>query len=966
VYEPEWFKVESQSAASHYKVPSPNSGSNNAFNHGQNYHSTGHSSGERGHGGESGQSDIDVVQSVSLIDDSHPVASQHPATSSSHDSSFFNEFSSHLVPNASHHSNNQFHLPSGENFQPQEYKDQLHNIPLRNESQEPSLEVIPSVQVKDYVSSIEYPLQIVQSPYIDVTEPPGHGVKQIAENQNYDSHASAHPSNSYGEGEIIIGKPALAASKLNSTNTQNSYSAVGTGTQNSVSDIHDQRQQQSVIHETNFLEHTNGGPPVLDQPPSSAVKPSSPDNAYFGSDDQIKHPAEGINVSGEHVIKQGSSLNKEHSSTDFEIQPSIQTSAEGNSLIHQINNAFQSDIGPTAAPPSQHTFQKSHSSDYVLFQNFPEPPLNSLPANVLKQQLPPPTPFQSTFQQNPYLPPQTSTNPFEHALKLEATASFLSPPPKNNGEYSTVTNTATPDYTFWTPTSRPHSLSLSPVKEDNSWGSATTQKPLEKYNQDVIAAFAEAAGLLPPPPSLSEPLDQSNKKTKQIQIIVPYTSSKELMQFKFQDTSKPIFDTTGWLPITGSEDVKQQGRKAPSLQVNCSDERSWQQCKNTTALPWQEQNDYHQHQESRTVEATAPVLQTDKEITRSYPYKNNSEIQHMFAANIRDVLRGEEDINVPDYITLQRLQKNIDEWTALEYSKWKDLDRFNTTKNLDGGSKSTTAPTSSVNLFQRLFVPSKKIPEEYLTTTPSLFDDVTSTENFVATAIPSFKKSRSSTTTSTTAPYSGSYTRTVPLASSDERDYTPKINHDLPLNHQRKGDNRKWKIIESNYIIPEALAVTTKGTTADTMPQTTATPLSEEVTNTDLTTWDQIPLSISPVTNEKVYVVTPMTNWIPDSTTPTPYQTSPYSTKTRSTSINDVFPFRNGPPSVQKLVASAPFSFKSPRFIIRPTPATNVHRSYTLAFMEDDNEDNWNGVKTTTSKPVKLNRIDGNTGKINK
>jgi hypothetical protein len=904
----------------------------------------------RGNGGESDHSDIDVIESVSLTGDSHPVASQHP-TSGPHGASHTGVLSSHLVPNVSLPPNNQFYLPPGENYQP-------------HETQNAGLEVIPSVQVANYLSSIEYPLQIAQSPYIDVTAPPDHSVKQITEQQNYDNRSPTQPSNSYGDGDIIIGKPALAASKLNDTNINHSYSGGATNIQNNVSDNHDQKQQQSIIHETNFVEHGNGSTSVLDHQPSSAVKYSPADNAYLANDNEIKHAAEGINLLREHEIKEGSSLYREHSSTPFEIQPSIQTSEEGNSLIHEINNAFQTHVGPTTAPPLQNTFQNSHSSGFVLFQNFPEPPLSSLPADVLKQRLPPPTPFQSTFQQNPYLPPQTFTKPFEYSLKLEGPTQFLSPPPKGNGEYSTVSNSPTPEYTFWTP--GPLSTSLSVVNEGTSWGTATTQKPSKLLNQDVITAFAEAAGLLPPPPSLPESANKSNKKTKQVQIIVPYTSSKDIMQFKFQDTSEPIFDTTGWLPMTFSEDIKQQGRKAPSLQVNCSDE----QCKNGSSLSWQ--NDYHQYQESRTVTATAPV---DKEITRAYPQKSNSEIQHILATNIRDLLRGEEDFKkVPDYITLQRLQQNIDEWTALEYSKRKSLGRLNFTRNLDGGSKGTTAPTSSGTLFQHLLVPSKKIPEEYLTTTPSFFDDVTSTENSVATAIPSLKKSVSSATTNSTAPHSDSYTHTVSLANSKsgERDSTPRINHDIPLNYQRKGENYNWKIIESNYIVPEAVTATTKKpTVAITTPQTSTTPSSGDVTDiradTGFTTWDQIPLSISPVTNEKVYVVTPMTNWTPDSSTPTPYHTSTYSTKTRSTSINDVFPFRNGPPMTQKLLATAPLSFKSPRFIVRPTPASTVHRSFTMALMDDNNDDDsWSNMKTTTLDAFKQNEVYGNTGKISR
>jgi hypothetical protein len=106
-----------------------------------------------------------------------------------------------------------------------------------------------------------------------------------------------------------------------------------------------------------------------------------------------------------------------------------------------------------------------------------------------------------------------------------------------------------------------------------------------------------------------------------------------------------------------------------------------------------------------------------------------------------------------------------------------------------------------------------------------------------------------------------------------------------------------------------------------------------------------------------------MATWTPEFTTATPYRTPPYSTDTHTTSISDVFPFRNGPPSAQKLVASASILFQSPRFIVRPTPGTTVQRSYTV-MSTDDEDDNWNDVKATTLESVKLNEINGITGKI--
>ena len=1018
VYEAEPFTGGPQSAISQYPL-----GSNKAINNEQKYHqNSADSYGENGPAVGSDHSEIDEVQSVSLTD-SHPVESQHPETSGLRDVENTDVSPIHLVPAVSptpkintgdshkeegaRHPNDQLHLTSGKHYQQHEYKHHSHNTSNKNLTEDDSsLEVIPSIQVADYLSSIEYPLQIIQSPYIDVTENSGHRVQQISDDQNYGKRPSAHPS-SYGEEEIIIGKPNLAASNLNNSNI-NSYNIGGYNSQNNSSEIHDQKQQQSTIHETSSKEHFNERPVTVDHSPISGVVNSFLDNTYLATDNQIKHIIDDVNILHENGKKQESLLTKENDSAVFDIQPSIQTTAEGNSLIHQINNAFQSHTDSTIVSPLQNTFKQLPNSDYILFQNFPQPPLSHLPADVLKQQLPPPAQLHSTLHKNPYLPPVPSqsqtfiqstsplpTRPFEHALKLEAPASFLNPPPKGNEEYSTVTSSPLNGYTFWTQEPRPVSSSLSPISNGNEWESAKTKTHLKMSNENIIAAFAEAAGLLPPPPSLSETSNQSNKKTKQIQIIVPYTSSRDLMNFKIQDKNKPIFDATGWLPITSNDDIaKHQGRKAPTLKINCSDdEESWrQECKIFSSLSGQEQNDYHQHQESRTVTATAPAVQSVKEVTKPNPQKSYSELQHIFATNIRDLLRGEEDIKrVPDSITLQHLQKNIDEWTALEYSKRKDPASFNTTRNTDGAIKSTTPPTSSGTLLHRLLVPSKKIPEEYLTTTPSLFDDVTSTDNSVATAIPSFKSSRSTTTTitsSTTATtektigtitphssfnnygFSGSYQRTVSLGNnkSSESNSKDSVNQDVPLNHQRKGENHNWKIIESNNIIPDVESTVTKKTTTPITTPPVTTPPSNKKTVTDIyadtghTKWDHIPISISPITNEKVYVVTPMANWTPDFTTPTPYLTSPYSTNTHSTSINDVFPFRNGPHSVQKLVASVPLSFKSPRFLVRPTPGPTVQRSYTVTSLDDD--DSWNNLKTTTLEAAKINEIYGNTGKF--
>ncbi|KAJ9587662.1 hypothetical protein L9F63_018914 [Diploptera punctata] len=441
------------------------------------------------------------------------------------------------------------------------------------------------------------------------------------------------------------------------------------------------------------------------------------------------------------------------------------------------------------------------------------------------------------------------------------------------------------------------------------------------------------------------------------------------MQFNTQEQNKPIFDSTGWLPITGDDILKQQGRKVPPPLVNCSDiSQSWQQiCQKDS---WRQQEDYHQNQESRTVTSTIPHTQSLKQVTQGYPEKNYNELQHILASNIRNLLLGEEDSkSAHDSVTLQRLQKNIDEWTALEYSK-----RNKTKYNADT-KKGLTATTLADISHQHFLIPSKKIPEEYLTTTPLTYDDGPQTENHIATAIPSFNKikntplsSTKSNSFATLSPFqdfeaaaSHSHTvRTVTSTSFETNIRKAKDNHKseiVPSNHQSKSDNNRWNFIESNFIIPEAKTTITEALTEVTnftyYPTTTATPdttipttTTEAVTdiysNMGHTTWDQIPLSISPITNEKVYVVTPVTTWRPE--------------PTKSTSINDVFPFRNGPPTPQKLIASPQFSFKSPRFIVRPTPGTTIQRMFTVNSNEE--EDSLNSIKRTR-EPIKSNKIDG-------
>lgn len=379
-----------------------------------------------------------------------------------------------------------------------------------------------------------------------------------------------------------------------------------------------------------------------------------------------------------------------------DIQPSVQTAANGGSLIYQINNLGSQ--RPTAPfPPTQ-------TSVLVSFQHGP-PPSAALP--------PPP-------------PPRSPIAALQNLFKPDvAPSQFLSPPGFN----------APP---LWIP---PPVAAPAP--------SSTLPPPPPDSN--AVASFA-LPGLVPPPPP--------PKKTKQIQIIVPYTSSKELIHF----------DDGVWRPLASA---------------NCSDPReSWQ-----ARLSCGE--DFHQSQESKTVTSKTPHV-------------------------IRELLKGEQRQSERG-VSLQKLQKNIDDWTAQQFSRTK------VPSQVLGGA---------TTLKHRL-APSKKIPEEYLTTTP----------------LPDHEAA-------------GSHAHAV----------------------------TSWEFVEANLVLPEEVTVPPSTSTED------ATATEDAATTTP--PWEALQVSISPITKEKVYVVTPLASWDAEE----PSSTDSY---------------------------RLPKAEAAPRFLVRPTPASSsVHKLF--------------------------------------
>ncbi|GLH04340.1 Uncharacterized protein GBIM_10071 [Gryllus bimaculatus] len=468
--------------------------------------------------------------------------------------------------------------------------------------------------------------------------------------------------------------------------------------------------------------------------------------------------------------------------------------------------------------------------------------------------------------------------------------------------------------------------------------------------------------LPPPPPRAAQPAAANDgKRTKQIQIIVPYTSSKDLIQFRFPGASPAELDASGWSPIANPEPASNQGRIVPGAN-NCSDiiadgsidSPLWQEqaalCRaqvTTVGQSLDAQDDYHLHQESRRVTAKAPLGEKLPPNHKNKPFvakpgSQTGEIQHIFASNIRDLLRGEEEAKpTADSINLLKLQKNIDEWTAQEFSKHKHLGSNHKTTEHDKGF---TASFATGTTLHHLRLPSKQIPEEYLTTTPLSVDDTDPTDLFSPTLPPTYKINDISRTSPSSLFFdhevSGSHTHSITANVVD------KPENKSSGSRNKSSNDATWKFFESNLVLPEAVTVTTTTQIATTTDEFTA-----ETTDTTEPTiqanWDHLEVSISPITKEKVYVVTPLSTWVAPSPSTTPssprftssgiYQAlsrGPTSPRPSPTSINDIIPFRKSVLSPADMLGVTPLPFHSPRFLIRPTPGPSLHRLFTMKASE--------------------------------
>ncbi|XP_063224777.1 uncharacterized protein LOC134532289 [Bacillus rossius redtenbacheri] len=660
------------------------------------------------------------------------------------------------------------------------------NTPSQTDS---NLEVIKSVQVANYISSIEYPLQFVHSPYIDInTTSSIESLRNTSFHETKELHQTPQPENAShinfnpDTSDIIVGKPiTLESSAYDIFNTtsgeyQNSipnfeqqkfensdnynihqnYSSFDASDYNLRQNLSSYLSENSnefaggsedysfVWNNTSKDFHHNFKSHINNSEEANVRLTVENNNVWYNSQyeattqkytDTLKEESHTVTSQQAAYFNPLSTASPQQKVTVY-IQPSIQTTAlHDASLVRQINNLDQ-----------QHHHSFAH--DQILSSYRHESPhsviKNPKGAFTIQQQGPPPAPFRNMFSdiENMYPPPFNYIGVIKRPLHLQTNSASVHNPFINNlpqNFFNTAQNEGhifnqypqpgQDEYVKWT-TSPGSTSAPIPTRPPivPAWKKPTTSMPPQDSVHGQSIHTINSAGLLPPPMPHHIRTNVPTKNTKQIQIIVPYTSGKDSLPFLPQRGRPLDIETTGWHPMTGSQ-------KGESVAKNCSNSniRQISECNTGTNLNqwWQQQEDYHQHQESRTVTATASATSNPFQATltnlnsliregsnKQKPFTVTQ--QHILASNIQDLLRGEqENITIPDSIDLKQLQKYIDDWTASEYSS------FNASVNTSKANEvqSGVTPESHNSIVSHQLIPSKKIPAEYLTTPPSIFDD---------------------------------------------------------------------------------------------------------------------------------------------------------------------------------------------------------------------------------------------------
>ncbi|XP_055302891.1 uncharacterized protein LOC129568692 [Sitodiplosis mosellana] len=358
--------------------------------------------------------------------------------------------------------------------------------------------------------------------------------------------------------------------------------------------------------------------------------------------------------------------------------------------------------------------------------------------------------------------------------------------------------------------------------------------------------------------------DNDGKKTKKIQIIIPYTNKSRPSPFRHNQELQSFESSAGWSNSQHSDD--------------------------------------HNSEESQVISAATPSPKT----TTSHGKRTNSRyLTKILAKNIRELLKREHLKNI-SMIDLAKLQKNIDGWTEQEFSM-------------------SPNRASTISVAQP-----KLIPYEYLTTTQSLQDIYTTESMQPTTEYPSSLFEVSDSTESLDD--SQDEGEVMDDVSEDENvirgpDNGDNIDNIAPdeqeaIQQAEEIEDEDFKrldylkSLENNHVSGSHKIFYATNPPASPQPRTTSTipPCStttptidnESIVHTTVLPsaeelWNKLKSLLSPVTdknNEKIYVVTPQ-----------PY---PYFESEKIVNDDD-----------NEVVGN----FKSPRFLVRPTPGASIGRS---------------------------------------
>lgn len=256
--------------------------------------------------------------------------------------------------------------------------------------------------------------------------------------------------------------------------------------------------------------------------------------------------------------------------------------------------------------------------------------------------------------------------PIQHFRKTSIGPSNTPPSPHDSSNGERV-----PDFKFMRNTWKP--LAPSSFAHSQSPSVVTTASSIDASS--LITPSAASAAFQSHTPHDANALNGNNNvraKPKKVQVIIPYTSNSRPSPFRNTAELQSFESSAGWSNSENHED--------------------------------------HNSEESQVISSATPSPNGNGASNHNHHHHhhNSPYLTKILAKNIRELLKREHLKNISS-IDLAKLQKNIDGWTEQEFSM--QLNR-----------------ASTISLLS----PPKHIPFEYLTTTQSL-QDILTTESIQPT-----------------------------------------------------------------------------------------------------------------------------------------------------------------------------------------------------------------------------------------